>query len=77
MNETREAQAQMRYATAVTVYALLHTALTDLNDGVHFYKQFVPEETNTLQRQVAAALMLAQELKEKMARELDATENVG
>lgn len=67
-------QAQLRYTTAVTVYALLHTALTDLNDGVHFYKQFVPEETNTLQRQVAAALMLAQDLKNQMAKELDSVE---
>ena len=63
-----------RYRLAVQVYAMTHTALVGLNDAVTF-KLFHKREVEDLQRVVAQAMLRAEELKNAMARELDATEN--
>ena len=63
-----------RYRLAVQVYALTHTALTGLNDSVVF-KLFGEREVGDLQRSVAAAMLKAEELKNRMARELDSDES--
>lgn len=67
-------KAMDRYRLAVQVYALVDVALVNLNDAVVF-KVFSTAEVIDLQRAVAAAMLKAQDLKNAMAKELDATDD--
>jgi len=67
-------KATERYSFATVVHALLQTTLRDLNDQVRFHRNFTDNELIRLQRAVAAALMISQDLKNATAEEdLDET----